>query len=70
MTKRNPRLARVTAWAGTVGRSFPERVDLVQAKTLRGAMTEQRRRDKSIDKSQQSAGWRRKPCELVDPEKL
>ena len=70
MTKRNPRLARVTAWAGPVGRSFPERVDLIEAKTLTGAMKEQRRRDKSIQKNRQSAGWRRKPCERVDPEKL
>ena len=70
MPKRNPRLARVTAWAGTVGRSFPKRVDLIEAKTLTGAMKEQRRRDKSIQKNRQSAGWRRNPCERVDPEKL
>ena len=70
ITKTATRLARVTAWAGTVGRSFPERVDLVEAKTLTGAMKEQRRRDKSIQKNRQSAGWRRKPCERVDPEKL
>ena len=67
---RKKRLARVTAWSGQVGRSLPARVDLIEAKTLRGAMAEQRRRDSSIQSSQQSAGWRRKPCEMVDPEKL
>lgn len=70
MKERKKRLARVTAWTGNVGRSFPQRVDLVDAKTLSGAMAEQRRRDKSIQGSQQSAGWRLKPCERVDPEKL
>lgn len=56
-------LFRVTAWSGTVGRSFPERVDLVEAKTATTAMKVQRQRDHSIKPEQQSAGKRRRGCE-------
>ncbi len=45
------KLFRVTAWRGIVGRSFPERVDLVEAKTATAAM------------KMQSAGRIRRGCE-------
>lgn len=57
------RLFRVIAWRGRVGRSFPERVDLVEAKTATTAMKVQRQRDPSIKPEQQSAGKRRRGCE-------
>lgn len=57
------KLFRVTAWRGIVGRSFPERVDLVKAKTATAAMKMQRHRDSNIKKEQQSAGRIRRGCE-------
>lgn len=56
-------LFRVTAWSGRVGRSFPQRVDLVEAKTYTTAMKIQRQRDPSITPGQQSAGRRMLGCE-------
>lgn len=63
--ERKKTLFRVTAWSGEVNRSFPERVDLVEAKTHATAMAAQREKDPAIQPSQQSAGRRKRGCELL-----